>query len=127
MSSSTLNNTNGFGQNYLVEMAENRSFCRCVRNFLKINIVSWDELAGAQAGQPSAPATTNSPNSVAGNSAKPSFLLARKMKEKGLTFEQVLGKIQKESLVDNPDSITELDDIPKNVTFKLIERMNSIQ
>ena len=40
MSSATLNNTNGFGQNYLVEMAENRSFCRCVRNFLKINIVS---------------------------------------------------------------------------------------
>lgn len=125
MSSATLDNTNGFGQKYLIEMAENRSFCRCVRNFLKINIVSWDELSGAQNSQPPSIVTNSSAAKVA-NSAKPSFLLAKKMKEKGLSFEQVLGKIEKEKLVDNPDSITELDDIPKNVTFKLIERMNAI-
>ena len=48
------------------------------------------------------------------------------MKEKNLSFEQVWSKIEKEKLVDNPESITELEDIPKNVTFKLIERMNAI-
>lgn len=128
MSSATLNNTNGFGQNYLVEMAENRSFCRCVRNFLKINIVSWDELAGAQAGgqAPVSQQAVSTGVSSPKNSAKPSFLLAKKMKEKNLSFEQVWSKIEKEKLVDNPESITELEDIPKNVTFKLIERMNAI-
>ncbi|HBY67286.1 MAG TPA: hypothetical protein DEG69_05685 [Flavobacteriaceae bacterium] len=128
MSSATLENTNGFGQKYLIEMAENRSFCRCVRNFLKINIVSWDELAGAQAGGHSSNVHQTQPsNSSARNAAKPSFLLAKKMKEKNLSFEQVWEKIKNESLVDNPDKITELEDIPKNIVFKLIERMNALK
>ena len=33
-----LNNTEGFGQMYLAAIAENRAFCRAVRNFLRINL-----------------------------------------------------------------------------------------
>lgn len=39
-----LYNVKSFARYYLVEMAENRAFARCVRNFLKINIVSDKEI-----------------------------------------------------------------------------------
>jgi hypothetical protein len=125
MSSATVDNTNGFGKLYLVEMAENRSFCRCVRNFLKINIVSWDEMSGASpsSASSSAPASVKSKRNALAN---PSFLLAKKMKEKGVSFEDVVGKITKEEMMQDPEGITELEDIPKSLTFKLIERINKL-
>jgi hypothetical protein len=125
MSSATVDNTNGFGKLYLVEMAENRSFCRCVRNFLKINIVSWDEMSGVSSNSSSSSAPTSG-KSKRGVLADPSFLLAKKMKEKGLSFEDVMGKIIKENMIEDPKGITELEDIPKSLTFKLIERMNKL-
>jgi hypothetical protein len=42
----TRENTNQMGRRYLVETAENRAFCRAVRNFLNINIVAKEELGG---------------------------------------------------------------------------------
>lgn len=39
-----LGNTRGFGQRYLVELATNRAFCRTIRNYLRIAIVSSEEL-----------------------------------------------------------------------------------
>lgn len=58
MANATLNNTHDFGQNYLETMACNRAFCRCVRNFLNIHIVSSDEVGKvtpikAKSGSPS--------------------------------------------------------------------------
>lgn len=44
MANATLNNTHDFGQNYLETIACNRSFVRCVRNFLNIHIVGADEV-----------------------------------------------------------------------------------
>ena len=125
MSSATTDNTNGFGKLYLVEMAENRSFCRCVRNFLKINIVSWDEMSGvsSSSASSSAPTSGKAKRNALDN---PSFLLAKKMKEKGVSFEDVVSKIIKEEMMDDPEGITELEDIPKSLTFKLIERMNKL-
>jgi len=123
MSSATTDNTNGFGKLYLVEMAENRSFCRCVRNFLKVNIVSWDEMSDASSSVPVSQAITKQKKSSLAN---PSFLLAKKMKEKGVSFEDVKSKIARESMMDSPEDLTELEDIPKSLTFKLIERMNKI-
>ena len=125
MSSATTDNTNGFGKLYLVEMAENRSFCRCVRNFLKINIVSWDEMSGVSSSSSSSSAPTSG-KTKRNALANPSFLLAKKMKEKGVSFEDVISKIAKEEMMDDPEGITELEDIPKSLTFKLIERMNKL-
>ena len=125
MSSATTDNTNGFGKLYLVEMAENRSFCRCVRNFLKINIVSWDEMSGVSSSSASSSAPTSG-KTKRNALANPSFLLAKKMKEKGVSFEDVISKIAKEEMMDDPERITELEDIPKSLTFKLIERMNKL-
>lgn len=44
VSTATLDNTSGFGNLYLTEIAENRAFSRAVRNYLNINIVSNDEI-----------------------------------------------------------------------------------
>ena len=49
MANASLNNTYDFGQNFLETIACNRSFVRCVRNFLNIHIVGSDEIG------PSAP------------------------------------------------------------------------
>lgn len=46
--SAHINNTKSFYRNYLVEAATNRALCRAVRNFLKINIVSKEELSDAK-------------------------------------------------------------------------------
>lgn len=37
-------NTNVLSTKYLTAISENRAFCRCVRNFLRINILGKDEL-----------------------------------------------------------------------------------
>tara|TARA_R110000782_G_scaffold57183_13_gene119343 strand:+ start:3111 stop:3863 length:753 start_codon:yes stop_codon:yes gene_type:complete len=44
MANATLDNTHDFGQNFLETMACNRSFVRCVRNFLNVHIVGADEI-----------------------------------------------------------------------------------
>ena len=47
IANATLDNTYDFGQNFLETIACNRSFVRCVRNFLNIHIVGSDEIGPA--------------------------------------------------------------------------------
>ena len=42
------NNTESFARFYLGPIAENRAFVRCVRNFLKINVVAQEELGSTK-------------------------------------------------------------------------------
>jgi hypothetical protein len=44
MASAHIGNVDDFGQKYLDTIAANRSFARCVRNFLNIHVVSSDEI-----------------------------------------------------------------------------------
>ncbi len=44
IANATVSNTNGLGQKFLESIAENRSFVRCVRNFLNIHIVVDEEI-----------------------------------------------------------------------------------
>ena len=44
-------NTYSFASNFLAATAENRAFVRCVRNFLKINIVGQEEMVGGSSKQ----------------------------------------------------------------------------
>jgi len=37
-------NTSGFGKKFLMAVSENLSFCRAVRNFLRVNIIGQDEI-----------------------------------------------------------------------------------
>ena len=71
-----LNNTEGFGQMYLAAIAENRAFCRAVRNFLRINIVAKEEIKNVK---------TSKPNPTK-NSASPHKFLTNLMTDNIITY-----------------------------------------
>ena len=112
------NNTTGFGRAFLAACAENRAFVRCVRNFLRINIVGKEELSGnngvnssyAQGGQQS-------------NQADPKALLESLMTSKNVSFETLKKRLIKEDY--DVSKVESLDDLPKIKVFELIERLKS--
>ena len=99
-------NTYSFASNFLAAIAENRAFVRCVRNFLRINIVGQDEMGNVKVMDESEP----------DNPSDPRYLLQRVMKDKGISFEQVKKKLVKETF-EGADSFSGVDDIPKNKIF----------
>lgn len=103
-------NTKSFARYFLAAIAENRAFVRCVRNFLKINIVGQEELGDAKILEE---------NILAENPTSPYNLLDKLMKEKSITFNTLKNKLIKE----NVDNISSLQDIPKSKIFELIERI----
>jgi hypothetical protein len=103
-------NTNGFGRQFLGPIAENRSFVRCIRNFLRINIVSQEEL----------PQNKNA--SPADDTDKASELLEDVMAQHGVTFEKILDTLQKDKF-EGAGEIKSVSDIPKFKQFELIDRI----
>ena len=101
-------NTNSFGKNYLGPIAENRAFVRAVRNFLKINIVSQEELGASPASQEEGDASSN--------------LLKEVMASCGVTFEKIKETLIKDKF-EGVEAINRLEDIPKFKQFELIERI----
>ena len=112
------NNTTGFCQAFLAACAENRAFVRCVRNFLRINIVAKEELSNVKI----AAANNNTP---AENQTDPKYLLEQVMKEKKLSFMAVKKKLVKEKY-DGAENVQNISDIPKSKIFELIERIKKI-
>lgn len=108
-------NTKSFARFFLAAIAENRAFVRCVRNFLKINIVSQEELGDAKLLDETFGSQQENPTS-------PYTLLDKVMREKSLTFDQLKAKLIKEK-VENIDKINNIQDIPKVKVFELIERI----
>jgi len=104
-------NTQSFARNYLAAIAENRAFVRCVRNFLKINIVGQDEV-GVKA---------NFEDLTPDSPVSPTAVLSNLMKEKGVTLDQVKKRLAKDGFA--ADAITSLNEIPKPKIFELIERI----
>jgi len=104
-------NTNSFGKNYLGPIAENRAFVRAVRNFLKINIVSQEEIGAAGGAGAEA-----DPTDVSGD------LLAQTMATNGVTFEKLKSKLIEEKF-EGADDLKSVFDIPKFKQFELIERI----
>ena len=108
-------NTGEMVQTYLLEMATNRAFARCLRNFLKINIVSREELP---------PPKQNRFNGS--TNASPSVILANLMKEKGRSFKEVQEKLIAEG--DTGFQIyTDWTDIPGDKAFSLIDRFKNLK
>ena len=114
-------NTNSFASNFLGPIAENRAFVRCVRNFLKINIVGKEELGGADA--PPTTSTNSNAGAASDTSMDPRSMLQAVMNEKGVSFEKLQAKLSTEGL----DSIESLGDIPKLKAFELIERLKKVK
>ena len=107
------NNTKDFARHFLGPIAENRAFVRCVRNFLRINIVAQEELGNAKL-------LSDQPANQ--NQTDPKTILFSLMKEKGVSFEIIKGKLVKEKY-SNAESLSSLEDIPKIKVFELIERL----
>lgn len=105
------NNTQSFAKHYLGPIAENRSFVRCVRNFLKINIVSQEEISGPKNYVPETE-----------NKIEPKSLLETVMNGKNITFEQIKQRLVKEGFPKS-ENFTSVSDIPKAKVFELIERI----
>ena len=105
-------NTKSFAKHFLGPIAENRAFVRCVRSFLKINIVSQEEM-GVQK------APTES-------SADPKVLLGDLMKEKSMDFNAIKSKLIKEDY-PNAQTLLSIKDIPNVKIFELLERIKKIK
>lgn len=117
LADATVNNTKSFARFFLAAIAENRAFVRCVRNFLKINIVSQEELGDAK--------LLDEGNSGSENPTSPHALLEKVMKDKNVSFEQLKKKLIKEKF-DNAEQINSLTDISKSKIFELIERIKKV-
>ena len=121
-----LNNTEGFGQIYLAAIAENRAFCRAVRNFLKINIVAKEEIAPNKGKQASTTKVTTPSamfSSQSSVSMSPDSFLLTILKENNITFEQVRNKLIEENNTD-AKKWSSVKDIPRLTAFEIIDRIH---
>jgi len=118
-------NTHGFGQAFLGPMAENRAFVRCVRNFLKINIVVNDELQKMTFAKPFSPQSAGSPAEEI-DQPSPVALLKKVMAEKKVDFDRLKKRLEDENY-DKVDSISSVESIPKAKIFELITRLKKVK
>jgi hypothetical protein len=114
LADASFNNTKSFARFFLAAIAENRAFVRCVRNFLKINIVSQEELGDVKILDDS---------SSQENPTSPYVLLEKVMKDKSISLDQLKKKISKEDNIE----INTINDISKVKIFELIERIKNIK
>lgn len=119
LADASLVNTKDFARYFLAAIAENRAFVRCVRNFLKINIVSQEELGDAKLG------LVAKEDAEKENPMNPTVLLEKIMQEKGITFDILKKKLVKEKF-DNAESFNSIKDVPKSKVFELIERIKKV-
>lgn len=118
LADATSNNTKSFARFFLAAIAENRAFVRCVRNFLKINIVSQEELGDAK--------LLDDSSSIAENPTSPHTLLEKTMKDKSISFDTLKKKLIKEKF-DGAENFNIITDIPKVKIFELIDRIKKIK
>lgn len=116
----TFSNTTSFGRNFLGPIAENRAFVRCVRNFLRINIVGSDELGGDAA--PAAPEQAGDKPAADGS---PVSLLTTEMDKRGLKFANIITRLREENY-EGAAALTSLNDLPGIKVLELIGRIKKI-
>lgn len=104
-------NTNGFGTIHLTTVAENRSFGRCVRRFLGINIVCQDEIKPFDAEE-------IQPTKI---EVGPHKILADKLSEYNVSFGKFKAKLIADGKYQNVDKWTEITDIPRQVVLSLLD------
>ena len=114
-------NTYSFASNFLAATAENRAFVRCVRNFLKINIVGQEEMGGGKQVFSQTTAKASAPKT----DSDPTSLLQKVMDYKGVSFDMVKTRLLDEDF-PKADSFESTKDIPKTKTFELIARLKKI-
>lgn len=119
LATASVYNTFDFTQNYLAEMAENRSFCRCVRNFLRINLVGKDEI-GPQSPKRNIPVQGEREKKY--SPVEPRGVLQNLLKSKKVTFAKFKEGWIKQG---NPEASEwmSLDDVPAEQIYVILERI----
>lgn len=112
-------NTKDFARYFLGPIAENRSFVRCVRNFLKINIVSQEELGNTKL-------STSPGEEAEENPTDPSVILNKLMTDKGIEFGKLKKKLINEDY-EKAEKMSKVEDLPKIKIFELIERLQKFK
>lgn len=100
-------NTNAIGKLYLAPFAENRAFVRCIRQFLRINILSQEEISEM---------VTEAAEDVA------TTLLKETITKFGISFEAIKAKLVEEQ-IEGAANYKSIADIPRYKQFELIERI----
>jgi hypothetical protein len=113
-------NTYSFACNFLAATAENRAFVRCVRNFLRINVVGQEEMGGGQK-----QSTFTQKSSATKTDSNPATLLEKVMDTKGVSFDMIKSRLLEEGF-RKAESINSIKEIPKTKTFELIARLKKI-
>ena len=113
LADATTENSSGFGRNYLAATAENRAFVRCVRNFLKINVVGQDEVGPKQI-----------EDQVPENPLSPANVLFNLMREKSISFDMIKKRLIKDKY-EGAEELVDINSIPKTKIFELIERIKA--
>lgn len=108
------NTGDSFSSLYLAAIAENRAFARCVRQFLRISIVSDEELK--QSNQ------TTTPENSSPTSSDPVTFIKNLIKDTQITFKSIKDKCISENK-DGANEWKDFDDIPKAILFEFIERI----
>ena len=106
----TVTNAIGFGKMFLGPIAENRSFVRCVRNFLHVNILGQDELT------PKVEATADTQQQSTGD------ILEDAMRELGVTFQTVKNTLVRDK-EPGAEGFKSVSDIPKRLQFELLGKI----
>lgn len=114
MADASVATTTGFGQNYLLAMAENRAFSRCVRNALGIHVVGFDEIGPKVIGPPA-----QMQNKAAAHS-----MLQILLNERSISFPQLKEKWLKMGNEDAKDWKS-LEDIPEEKVFAMIGKIKA--
>ena len=113
------NNTSGFGQAFLAACAENRAFVRCVRSFLRIAIVSQEELGANNE-------SSSNKNIKSLDKGDPHNLLTKAMKEKCISFDVLKSKLVDEEF-KGASELNDVSGISKSKVFELIERIKKVK
>lgn len=109
-------NTANFATKYLIEMATNRAFVRCLRNFMGISIISREEL-GATISEPEQPKSVMAP-------ARQLKLLEDIMGAKGVLWKHLEDKMKTENTYK--EEYKSVNDLPKDLVFQFIERLKKM-
>lgn len=106
-------NTVGFGMRYLAATAENRSFVRCVRNFLNINVVGEEEVSALPLGAVSESAIDN---------PTPTNILKDLMAKKKVSFDDIKAKLIDDK-VEGAENYNSVDDMSQVKIFEFIKKI----
>jgi hypothetical protein len=120
--SATLETTNELTSKYVLETAQNRAFCRAVREYLNIPIVSQEEISNTVLSriEQSSGATENE------ESVDLYALLNKVLTEKGITFDWLKERLIKLD-IPGAEQYNKTADIPKSKLVLVIDKVKKFK